>query len=253
MAMTCMRCGVAALLIFLYGRAKHLSLFRLSSAQIVGAISYFVMAASIAVAMKFTTAASAIALQYTAPVFVALLSATVLRERILTRDVLQMLVVIGGVFLCIDFAGCGTGSGEQTLLGNAAALLSGAAYAVFIVAGRIQKETPLGSILIGNLFGFFATLPWLVDMPRTGENLLLGSIFGLFCGGLGFILFAEAIRRIEALPAVLIASLDPVLNPVWVLLFIGEWPSVTVAIGAAIVIAAIFVGSLFDTLRPRHT
>lgn len=184
MAMICMRCGVAALLIFFYGRAKHLSLFRLSSAQIIGAIFYFVMAASIAVAMKFTTAASAIALQYTAPVFVALLSATVLRERILTRDVLQMLVVIGGVFLCIDFAGSGTGPDEQTLFGNAAALLSGAAYAVFIVAGRVQKEeTPLGSILIGNLFGFFATLPWPVDMPLTGENLLLGSIFGLFCGG----------------------------------------------------------------------
>ena len=201
MAMTCMRCGVSAAVLLLYGQLRRLPLFTFSPAQICGALAYFLMSATIAVAMKLTTAATAIGLQYTAPVFVAVLSATILHERILPRDCLQTFLVFLGVLLCCHFGCDATDVAHNALLGNTAALVSGAAYAVFIVSGRIQKmESPIGSIILGNALGFFVTLPWLLEMPFTADNLILGGSFGLFCGGLAFILFSEAICRVEALP-----------------------------------------------------
>ncbi len=245
LALTGIRCATASLLLFGYGRVRGVRFLSFSRSRLVGAFAYFLMAASITAAMKLTTAASAIALQYTAPVFVAVFSVFLLRERLRLRDLaLAVLVVIG---IALSFRHGGEAQPAAALEGNALALLSGLSYAVFIVASRLQKEeTPIASIFFGNLLGLAATLPWVLEMPVSAANVTLGVLYGLFCGGLGFILFSEAICRVNAMPAILIAALDPVLNPLWTYLFLDERPSPDAALGAALVIGAILAGEILN-------
>ena len=126
-------------------------------------------------------------------------------------------------------------------LGNALALLSGISFAAMAVALRRQKDgSPVESIILGNLLTFAIGLPWIVESPRlpaTGLAALLA--LGVVQLGFSYWLYARAIKQVTALEAVLIPVIEPVLNPVWVLLFMGEKPSGWALVGGAIVLGAV--------------
>ncbi len=232
------RGAIAALFLLLTNRGLR---FHFSRDQIIGAIGYAGCTVFFCVATTLTNAANAILLQYTAPVWVALLSASFLGERPTRADGITIVVALAGMAL---FFKDGLTSGH--VLGNVLALLSGISFAAMVLALRRQKDgSPVESIILGNVLGFAIGLPWIVEspmLPASGVAALL--TLGVVQLGFSYWLYARAIKHVTALEAVLIPVIEPVLNPVWVLLFMGEKPTGWALVGGAIVLVAVIARGL---------
>ncbi|HEY0946477.1 MAG TPA: DMT family transporter [Opitutaceae bacterium] len=215
--------------------------FHWSRPQLLGAAGYAACTVSFCTATKLTTAANAILLQYTAPVWIALFGAWFLGERATRGDWITIVVVLGGMSLF--FA---EGLELAHLLGNSIAVLSGVFFAMMTIALRRQKDgSPVESIILGNFLAFAIGLPWIVGAPAltpAGWGALLA--LGIVQLGVSYWLYARAIKHVTALEAVLIPVIEPILNPVWVLLVMGERPTPLALAGGAIVLAAVTLRAL---------
>lgn len=209
--------------------------------EIGGAVAYAGTVVLFVIANKLTTAANAILLQYTAPIYVALFSPWLLGERADRRDWLTMAIMLGGMALFfmdeLNFAG---------YLGNTIALISGLCFAGLTLFLRRQKNgSALPSLLLGNLLAGAIGLPFMFQsLPdlSSAVGLLLMGVVQL---GLPYILYALALRHVRAVEGILIPMIEPVLNPVWVFLMMGEQPSPLALVGGAIILGAV----LFRALR----
>ena len=214
---------------------------RINRWQIVGALAYLGTQFTFITATKLTTAANAIFLQYTAPVYVSLLAYWLLKERPQRADWLAMGVI---------FAGLGLFFGDQLsptgAIGNWIAILSGVLMALMAVSLRAQKDgKPAETILIGNLLGTVVALPAALQEPWTLPITGIMLYLGLIQIGLSFILYSSAIRRVPAIPAILLSTLEPIFNPVWVFLVLGEVPGPLAALGGLMVLAAVAARAIF--------
>lgn len=237
-ALTGWRCFFCLVLFVLFYRKEKLLTF--SKAQWAGAIAYFLMAYFYIAATQLTTAANAILLQYTAPVYVALLSIWLLKEKVKKKDWFVIAAVfLGMVLFFVDKAGIGN------MLGNVLGVLSGISFATFIVCTRMQKNAhPAGSIFLGNVIALVVCLPSMIVTPLTEDAIFGGMYLGLIYGGLSYIIYSACIRYVSALSAILIATIEPVLNPVWVFFLVGETPSSYAILGGGIVVVSILIGNL---------
>ncbi len=208
-----------------------------SRAQMAGAAAYAGMVIMLVVSTKLTTAANAIFLQYTAPVYVALLSYVLLREKISRGDWWMMGLVFGGMTLFfLDDLSWGS------LAGNLFGIGSGLSFAAFAIALRLQKgAAPAGSVLLGNLLTFLIGIPFYTAPYPDAAGWGALVILGVFQLGFSYYFYTEAISYVTALEAVLIPVIEPVLNPVWVFLVLGERPGPLALIGGAIVLLVITV------------
>ncbi|HUI89561.1 MAG TPA: EamA family transporter [Anaerolineales bacterium] len=198
---------------------------------------------------KLTTAANAIFLQYTAPVYVILLALWFLHERPSRVDWSSMLIIFVGMILF--FGDKLTTSGFD---GNLLAVLSGVTSALMTVSLRAQKDgAPAESILAANLFTAIIGIPFILKESWTVTNWLILLYLGTVQIGLSFILFTRAIKDVPALEANLISTLEPVLNPVWVFLFLGEEPGRFALIGGIIVLAGVALNALSGARTPEIT
>ncbi|AIF49956.1 DMT family transporter [Pelosinus sp. UFO1] len=231
---------IAALVIWLAFRKESLSF---SKPQWGGAVAYCACVTLFVIATKLTTAANAILLQYTAPIYVALLSGWLLGEKATRRDWVTIFVVcFGMIFFFLDKV---SGGG---LLGNLCAVASGISFAFFILFMRMQKDgSPYGSVLIGNLFTFAISLFFWSGNSFESTNLISISLLGVFQLGIAYVLYSYAIRHVEALEATLITSIEPILNPIWVFLLIGEQPGFYSMAGGLIVMTAITMRYWFNS------
>jgi len=212
-----------------------------SHAQLGGAACYAATVILFVVANKWTTAANAILLQYTAPVYVALLSKWSLKERITKTDAAAIIAAIGGMFLFFldDLSGGG-------LRGNIIAILSGIAFAGTALFLRKQKDaSPLESLFAGNILAFLISMPFLLGsaLDATGWPALL--LLGVFQLGLPYILYSEAIKHVTALEATLVPIIEPILNPIWVFLAIGERPGGWAFLGGILVLLSVTLRCFF--------
>jgi len=210
--------------------------FTWSPLQLGAAAAYAACTILFTLANKMTTAANAILLQYTAPVWIALLGAWLLNERTTRADWLTIAAVLGG--LAVFFY-------EGLQLGNIAGLLvalaSGVGFAVMTILMRKQKHaSALESIILGNLLSFLIGVPALWGAPALPPSgwVALG-LLGFVQLGLAYLLYARAIKHVTALEAVLIPVIEPILNPVWVMLAVRERPSPLALVGGAIVLGAV--------------
>lgn len=237
-ALTGWRCFFCLVLFVLFYRKEKLLTF--SKAQWAGAIAYFLMAYFYIAATQLTTAANAILLQYTAPVYVALLSIWLLKEKVKKKDWFVIAAVfLGMVLFFVDKAGIGN------MLGNVLGVLSGISFATFIVCTRMQKNAhPAGLIFLGNVIALVVCLPSMIVTPLTEDAIFGGMYLGLIYGGLSYIIYSACIRYVSALSAILIATIEPVLNPVWVFFLVGETPSSYAILGGGIVVVSILIGNL---------
>ena len=207
-----------------------------SQAQIGGALGYAATVILFVFATRMTTAANAIFLQYTAPIYVALIGRWYLGERASRIDWLVIAAALIGIALF--FFDRLTVSGWW---GNIVALASGLAFASVALFLRKEKGgSPVTSILLGNLIVALAGLPSIAGAPSLGKNgvwclLLLGTVQL----GLPYVLYGAAIKHVTALEATLIPLLEPVLNPLWVMLALGEQPGHWAIAGATLVLGAV--------------
>jgi drug/metabolite transporter (DMT)-like permease len=217
--------------------------WRLSRLTWAIAIAYALTLVMFVSATKLTTAANAIFLQYTAPVYLLIASPLLLRERVTRLDVATVAVAFGGMSLFF----LGRLEGEA-LLGNILAAASGvtlAAMFMLLRAPGCSDETRPRAMLLGNLLLVVSLT--VVNAGRGEVELftpslrdLAGLIFlGVVQIGLAYLLFAYALRTVPALEASLIGMLEPVLNPVWVYLVLGEEPGRWAILGGLIIISAV--------------
>lgn len=236
MAIAGARSGVACLVVLLFlGKPR----FAWSVPQIGGALSYAATVTCFVFATKLTTAANAILLEYTAPVYIAILGSWFLGERTTTADWLMIgACLLGMTLFFLDSLGPGQ------LLGNVFGMLTGLSFSFLAIFLRKQKDTStLESILLGNAIVAVVGIPFLCsDFPDIGGVSRL-AFLGTLQLGLPYVLYAKAIRHVTALDSILIPIIEPILNPLWVFLLIGERPGPWALAGGVIVLVAVTVRS----------
>lgn len=188
-------------------------------------------------ANKLTTAANAIVLQYTAPIFILVLSALLFRQRFRGYDIVTVLLTTLGISLFF-FDSLGGGR----LAGNLLAIVAGLSFALmFITTGRADDRSRMSGILLGHLFTAVIGLPFAGFHPTpVNTGTILGILFlGIFQLGIPYVLYGIAVRHCSPLACSLISAVEPLLNPVWVFLFFGELPGFFALVGGAVVIGAV--------------
>jgi drug/metabolite transporter (DMT)-like permease len=236
------RSAIAAALLWAIRRPDLRGITR---AEWAAAFAVAATTGSFVVANKLTTAANAILIQYSAPVWVALLGTWFLGERATRLDWLTIFAVLGGIALFFV---------EQLtfdhVAGNLVALVSGLAFATGALTLRKAALTttifgpvdPLRALFLGNVLGAVLGAPFVFSSPwpdATGWAALLG--LGVVQQAMAYLCYAAAIRHATALEAMLIPVIEPILSPVWVAIVLGEWPGRWAVIGGTIVVGAVSV------------
>jgi len=199
----------------------------ISVTSYTAAISLFVFS------NKLTTAANAIVLQYTAPIFVFLFIRLLFREPISKGNLVTLLLSMLGV--TIIFTGS---SGEQALWGVSVAVMSGFLFAIYMMNLRfLAGFDPLVLTFINNLVCSFALLPLMVSHSTPfGGQLLALAVMGVVQLGVPYFLFSKGLERLALQEASLIVLIEPVLNPIWVAWGVGEVPSTPTLIGGSVIL-----------------
>ena len=233
MAIAGMRSLIGAAVIGLIFR-KELR-FTGSFEQIGAAVAYAGTVVLFVVANKLTTAANAILLQYTAPVYVALFSPWFLGEQAQRRDWWSLAVILVGMLLFF-----GDELSFRGYLGNGVALVSGFCFAwLTLFLRRHREESSISALVLGNLLAGAIGLPFMFQsVPDAGGwvGLLLLGVVQL---GLPYVMYSLALRQVRAVEGILIPMIEPVLNPVWVFLLLGETPGPLALVGGAIILGAV--------------
>lgn len=196
-------------------------------------------------ATKHTTAANAIFLQYTAPVYILILAPFIIGEKFHLRDLATVIFCIAGMSLF--FVGDLTIGDYQ---GNIAALGSGIFLGLYIMLLKHPRAAGMNSVITviyGNFLLALLTLPSGIASFSTITWLDFGAVafLGIFQIGISYILFIKGVTGgTRPLDASIIGFIEPLLNPVWVFLFVGERPSNWAVLGGVIIIATVVVHTL---------
>jgi drug/metabolite transporter (DMT)-like permease len=197
------------------------------------------------IANKLTASANAILLQYSAPIWAALLAWLLLKERPLLQHWIGLALASGGLLLFFR------GSLETgTFLGDLISVLSGIVFGATSVFMRMSKSndygSPADSMILAHLMTALFMIPFLfISPPELDTPDILAFLFMGICQiGFASLLFSFGIVRVQAVSAMLIASIEPILNPIWVLLVTGEKPAPSALAGGVIIICAAMISSL---------
>ncbi len=233
MAITGARSALSALTLvaIFHGRLS----FRPTPARLCAAVCYAGTLITNVAATKMTTSANAILLAYTAPVYVAVLAPRLLGERTRPSDWAFVAAVLGGMVLFfLD------GLSPAGLWGNIAAVVTGLCYAGFTLAMRAQKDaSPVESVVLGHGLTALVGLPFLFLGLPDARGWLGLAYLGVLQQGVSLALYVWSIKRLGALETILIMTLEPILNPVWVALGVGELPGPFACAGGAAVVGAV--------------
>lgn len=226
----------AIALLVLFGRdvwgKRHWSSTGLFVAAIV---SYGACLTSFVVATKWTTAANAIFLQYAGVVWVLLFSPIVTKEPMRSRDAIAIGVAMTG--MALFFVGR---LDTRGMSGNVMALVSSVFFAALILALRRENQAAQSAITWGNVAVAVTLLPFVADdLSLSAKSFGVLLFLGLFQIGLPYVLFARGLKYVSATQASLTGMLEPIANPLWVFLLLGEQPSLFAIAGAAVVLCAI--------------
>ena len=202
---------------------------------LLGAITVSVTNTLFSVANKMTTAANAIVLQFTVPIFVMLFSMLFFGKRPQRIDVIACVVVFGGiVFFFLDSLEMGGG------IGNLLALISGVTYAGVFLLREMPNSDAISSVFWGDVLSAITGLPFLFQETQFTTTAWISLIgMGLFQVGLAYVFLCLGLQTTPPVTASLITGIEPVLNPILVAVFYKEQMGRFALIGAAIVILAV--------------
>lgn len=215
------------------------SFARIQKAEWQAAVAVAATTGLFIAANKLTTAANAILIQYSAPVWVALLGHWFLGERASRLDWITTVLVLGGVTLfffdqlSLDY-----------VVGNFVALASGVAFAFATLALRKvatrENSEPLRPIILGNALSVVLGLPFWFAAPLPDATAWAAiAALGVFQLGVSYLCYVAAIRHATAMEVILIPVIEPIVSPLWVAIFFAEWPGPTSLIGGGIVVGAV--------------
>lgn len=224
----------------------------------LGAVSYVAVVTLFVTSNRLTTAANAILLQNSAPLWVALLGWLVLKEGLGKREAAALCTGIAGIALIATGEPSGATEMPQARLGDALSVASGLAFGILALVLRSTAGKPDGAavnaqvLFWGNVLAFATGLPWMVGElgtpPMAGHHAALGWLVIAFLGvvqlGWGYYFFQRGLRSTKALTGSLLSLLEPVLNPVWVWLVVSEVPARQTIVGGAVLLGAVALCAL---------
>jgi drug/metabolite transporter (DMT)-like permease len=227
------RSAIAAVALGLFFRPRRVPK---TTAFFLALLSYAACLVTFVVATKWTTAANAIFLQYGGVVWVLLLSPVLLKEPLVKRDGIAVAVALGG--LALFFLGELDTRGRA---GDLMGLLSSFFFAGLILSlRRMRGAGAEAAVTYGNVVAALGLLPFVWnDLSLTPKSAAVLGFLGIFQLAGAYALFVAGIKHVTATEASIVGTLEPIANPLWVLLFLGERPTVYAVIGGAIVLAAI--------------
>lgn len=198
------------------------------------------------VATKLTTAANAIFLQYTAPIYVLIFEPLILKTKLKTINVFS--VIISFLGMTLFFVG---EISPSHFSGNLVALLSGICFAAFLIGIRkSSEEYRVPSIFWGNIFIPILCLSSVYpEFNIDLKNFMMVAYLGIFQIGFAYAIFTYSIKRIEGIEAALIAMIEPVMNPIWVYFGYGEKPSPFAILGGLIILSTITIRTIITEKR----
>jgi DME family drug/metabolite transporter len=224
---------------------------------LVGA-SYAATVVLFVLANKQTTAANAIFLQTTAPLYVLLAGILVLRERARGADVVLMVVLLSGLAMFVVSPGEAVETAPEPAIGNVLALISGVTWAGTLLGlrwlaraeGSVQAAA--GATLAGNLIAFAVCLPFALPPSGDGQDWALVAYLGVFQIALAYVLLTAAVRHVTAFEVSLLLIAEPALSPVWAWLVHGEAPGGLAILGGALIVGGTAAKAWLDfrTARP---
>jgi drug/metabolite transporter (DMT)-like permease len=212
----------------------------------VVAIPYAATFTLFTLATKYTTAANAIFLQDTAPLYILLLGPLLLGEHIRRRDLSFMVALLIGLGLIFASTREATTYASDPKLGDLLALVSGLTWALTLlglrwiaVRAKHHDDEPTAAVVAGCLVAslFAALFSFPVENANVG-NWLIVAYLGIFQIALAYAFISNGIRQVRALDVSLLLLVEPVFSPVWVWLFLAESPAALAVAGGAIVIGA---------------
>ena len=231
--------GITVLAFIFYNKYKIIINRRTLTAGVLMSLVYTAFVA----ANKLTTAANAIVLQFTAPLFIVVFSAVLFKQKIKRADITAVICTMLGIsmFFFDKLEG-------GYLTGNLVAILAGALMGgMYMAIGKTDGEERYSAILIGQLCAFLIGLPFVVSTKPELSALpvLYIIILGVFQLGIPYILYGMASEYCPPLACSLLGAVEPLLNPVWVLIFDGERPGVYALIGGVIVVLSVTLWCAF--------
>lgn len=217
-------------------------------ALLVSALAYTAAISAFVSANKITTAANAIALQYTAPMFVFMIVHLLFGEKITGASWISLVLGMLGIAVI-----CAGSAGQPDAAGVMIALLSGLLFSIYMVSLRFLKELNPGTLtFLNNL------VCCLILLPLVGSELSLSlkegwivAVMGVVQLGIPYWLFSKGLEQISVQEASLIVLIEPVLNPIWVALIVGELPSGATLVGGLCIVGSLAFRYLRSSLNPQ--
>lgn len=204
----------------------------------LGGISYSATMILFCAANKMTTSANAVLLQYSYPVYVIIFGPLILGEKNRKSDFITVAGVLVGVLL---FFYSDIDAGK--LLGNILAALSGVWFAFTTIFMRKQKTSgSQSSFMLAHLITSVVCIPFYFKGGiASGDWISIICIFalGIFQMAFANLLFARGIGSVTALGASIITMIEPLMNPVWVMIFAGEIPGFLCIVGGTMILGCI--------------
>jgi drug/metabolite transporter (DMT)-like permease len=199
-------------------------------------------------ANKLTTAANAIVIQYSAPIYILIISALLYRQRFRRGDLLTVaLTTLGIALFFFDKLS------NKSMLGNLLAVFAGVFFAaMFVVTGHADDRSRASGIMLAHLIATVVGLPFFFFSQNVFSMPALAAIFalGIFQLGIPYLLYGIAAKNSTPLSCSLISFIEPLLNPVWVFLFNGEAPGFYALLGGAVVLATVVVYTVWNSKAP---
>jgi drug/metabolite transporter (DMT)-like permease len=241
------RSGIAAIALLLWLRGR----LRWTPQALAVGVVYAATLSSFVWATKLTTAANAIFLQSTAPLYLLLLAPLVLGERVRRRDLLYVAAIAAGLSLCFIGRTPPTATASDPLLGNWLGAASGLLWALTLVSLRLigrgnnGHDATVTPVVAGNVLALLVASPFAFPLPRaTAAEWITLVYLGVFQIALAYVCLSGAIRRLPALEISLLLLLEPVLNPVWTWIIRGEEPGAWTLLGGAMIVGATAINLL---------
>lgn len=237
-----MRGLVAGITIAVYMAIKRYR-FIINKKTLLAGIISALLYTCFAVSNKMTTAANAIVLQFTSPVFILLFSSLLFKTKFKRADILVVLFTLIGITLTfMDKLEGGY------IAGNFVAIAAGMFMAgMYICVGELETEQRYSGIVLGQFFTFLIGLPSILTSKPEFTLTATASILtlGVFQLGISYILYIKSSKYCPPLACCLLGAVEPLLNPVWVMIFDGETPGILAFIGGITVIISVTIWCIF--------
>ena len=248
-----LRSGIAAAVLILLLRGRLV----LSPAMLGTGIVYAATVTLFVLSTKLTTAANAIFLQATAPLYLLLLGPLVLSERFRARDVVFLVGVAIGLAFCVLGRPAATTTAPDPATGNLLAVICSITWAFTLLGLRyVQRHTTqdgvgMSAVAIGNLLASVAAAPFALPLPVTSASEWATIVYLGVCQiAVAYVFLTAAMRVLPALEVSLLLLIEPVLNPTWTWLIRGEDPGGYTIVGGAIILAATAIKSVYEARTP---